>query len=56
MITTIAGTGEEGFAGAAGPHSEAELDWPSGVQVDPEANLYIADSDDNRVRRLTPDS
>ena len=51
-ITTIAGTGEEGFSGDGGAAVDAELDWPTGVAVDPGGAVYIADRGNERVRRV----
>ena len=53
-ITTIAGTGEEGFAGDGGPAVEAQLSSPVGVAVDAAGNLFIADSGNRRIRRVDP--
>ena len=53
-ITTIAGTGEYGFGGDGGPAAEAQLSFPFGVAVDGAGNLYIADRDNQRIRKLTP--
>ena len=55
IITTFAGTGEEGFSGDGGPATEAELNWPTGVAVDDAGNLYIADRNNERVRRVDPE-
>ena len=55
IIDTVAGTGEQGYGGDAGPATEARLDRPEDVAVDALGNLYIADSFNNRVRRVTPD-
>ena len=52
-ITTIAGTGERGFAGDGGPATQARLYDPSGVAVDRAGNLYIADSGNHRIRRVS---
>ena len=49
-ITTVAGTGEIGFSGDAGPATAARLHFPQGVAVDEAGNLYIADTDNHRVR------
>ena len=54
IITTFAGTGEEGYGGDDGPATEAELDWPTGVAVDGAGNVYIADRNNERVRRVDP--
>jgi len=50
IITTAAGDGIKGYAGDGGVATGAELDWPWGVAVDISANLYIADSLNNRIR------
>ena len=52
VISTIAGTGEEGNGGDGGPATEAQLDDPVGVVVDGAANLYIADWGNNRIRKV----
>ena len=51
-ITTIAGTGEQGFSGDGGPATQASLNSPFGVTVDGAGNLYIADQYNNRIRRV----
>ncbi|MFC1718538.1 FlgD immunoglobulin-like domain containing protein, partial [Candidatus Poribacteria bacterium] len=51
-ITTVAGTGLPGRSGDGGPAIKAELYGPSGVFVDSSGDLYIADYDNNRVRRV----
>jgi sugar lactone lactonase YvrE len=52
IITTIAGSGIEGFAGDGGQATAALLDTPTGVAVDTSGNLYIADSHNQRIRRV----
>jgi hypothetical protein len=52
IITTIAGSGVKGPGGDGGPALEAELDSPRGLGVDWMGNIYIADSLNNRVRRV----
>ncbi len=54
-ITTVAGNALPGFSGDGGPATLAELDTPTGVAVDAGGNLYIADSANNRVRRVGTD-
>ena len=53
-ITTVAGTGEQGFSGDGGPAVQAQLASPTGVAVDGAGNLYIADSGNERIRKVDP--
>jgi uncharacterized protein (TIGR03437 family) len=52
-ITTVAGNGNEGFAGDGGPATSASLNGPSGVAVDSAGNLYIADAGNFVVRKVS---
>ena len=53
MITTVAGSGSEGgYSGDGGPATSASLNVPSGVAVDGAGDLFIADTYDNRIRRV----
>jgi sugar lactone lactonase YvrE len=52
IITTIAGNGNSGFSGDDGPATQAELFGPTGVTIDAAGNVYIADADNRRVRRV----
>jgi hypothetical protein len=52
QISTLAGTEEAGFSGDGGLAVEAQLARPRDVAVDGEGNLYIADGDNNRIRRV----
>jgi sugar lactone lactonase YvrE len=54
MITTIAGNGNNGFSGDGGQATSAQLSWPRSVAVDSAGNLYIADTQNNRIRKVTP--
>jgi sugar lactone lactonase YvrE len=51
-ITTIAGTGSQGFSGEPGPATSAALDSPQGLALDAAKNLYIADTHNHRIRKL----
>jgi uncharacterized protein (TIGR03437 family) len=51
-ISTVAGTGEAGFSGDKGPATSAQLNWPYGLTVSSSGLLYIADTSNNRVRRV----
>jgi len=52
IITTVAGNGTDGFNGDGGPATEAELGNPQGVAVDAAGNILIADTSNNRIRRV----
>lgn len=52
VITTVAGTGDAGYLGDGGPATSAALDSPQGIVVDVEDNLFIADTLNNRIRRV----
>ena len=54
-VTTIAGTGTSGFSGDGGPATAAQLYGPSALTIGPDGSLYIADSGNNRIRRVGPD-
>ena len=51
-ITTIAGTGSNGFSGDGGPATQAALNNAVRVTADPAGNLYIADQSNHRVRKI----
>lgn len=53
ILSTVAGTGEQGFGGDGGPATSALLDAPMGVAVDGNGNLFIADSHNNRIREVS---
>jgi sugar lactone lactonase YvrE len=51
-ISTVAGDGSQGYGGDNGPATGAELWSPRDVVVDKNGNLYIADTGNNRIRRV----
>ena len=53
VITTVVGTGAPGFSGDNGPAGSARLRFPGGIAFDNAGNLFIADTTNNRVRRVT---
>ena len=53
VISTVAGNGTPGFSGDNGPATSAQLNDPYGVAVDSTGNLYIADSLNNRIRKVS---
>ena len=56
IMTTFAGTGGTGDTGDGGSAIAAELDAPSGVAVDPAGNVYIADTQNNAIRKVSSSS
>jgi len=53
VITTVAGSGVQGFSGDNGPAISAQLADPSGIAVDSVGNLYVADTGNGRIRKVT---
>ena len=53
VITTVAGTGSLGFSGDNGPATSAQLATPVAVAVDRAGNLYIADINNFRIRKVS---
>ncbi len=54
-ITTFAGTGKRGFSGDGGRAIQATFADPRGVAIANDGFVYIADSGNNRIRRVGPD-
>lgn len=52
MISTVAGNGTAGYTGDNATATSAELTAPVGVAVDSSGNLYIADADNNVIRKV----
>lgn len=53
-IETFAGTGQAGFSGDGGPATAAQLSYPTGVAVEADGSVLIADDANYRVRLVTP--
>ena len=53
FITTVAGNGTAGFSGDGSPATKAQLNFPGGMAVDSSGNMYIADSLNLRIRKVT---
>ena len=53
IISTVAGNGTAGYSGDGGLATLAELNWPTDVEVDASGNLYIADHQNNVIRKVT---
>jgi sugar lactone lactonase YvrE len=51
-IQTVAGNGVNGFSGDGGPATNASLNFPEGVFVDSQGNIFIADTINNRIREV----
>ena len=53
IISTIAGTGTISYSGDNGAATSATLNYPYGVGLDTAGNVYIADRNNNRIRKVT---
>jgi uncharacterized protein (TIGR03437 family) len=54
IIYTIAGKSKPGYSGDGGPATSAELNFPGAIALGPNGTLYIADTQNNVIRLLTP--
>jgi uncharacterized protein (TIGR03437 family) len=52
-ITTIAGNGTQGYGGDGGAATAAQLNKPQGIAVDSSGNIYVADTQNARVRKIS---
>ncbi len=52
LITTIAGTGQEGYSGDGGPARQAQITRPFDIEVDTAGNIFFTDTEVHRVRRI----
>jgi sugar lactone lactonase YvrE len=55
LATRVAGTGKAGYGGDGGSATKAELNFPTGLALDANGNLYISDSGNNRIRMVDVD-
>jgi hypothetical protein len=55
MITTIVGNGLSGFSGDGGTATDAQLSRLGGIAADSAGNLFIADTYDQRIRKVSSD-
>jgi len=52
IITTVAGNGSQGYSGDGGPATEAKFSGASSIAVEASGNLYIADMNNYRIRKV----
>jgi serine/threonine-protein kinase len=51
-IDAFAGTGDPGFSGDGGPAADAQLNYPRDLEIGPDGHLYVADTDNSRIRAI----
>ena len=52
ILSVVAGTGVAAFAGDGGSSKVAALSHPAGIWIDPKTGVFVADTGNNRVRRI----
>ena len=55
IMGTFAGTGNAGYSGDGGPARLADLGYPTDIALGPDGSLYISDSDNHCVRKVSPE-
>jgi sugar lactone lactonase YvrE len=55
VISTLAGNGRQDFDGDGRPATAHSLDYPLSIVADPAGNVFIADDNQNRIRKVTRD-
>ena len=55
IISTVAGDGSGSFGGDGGPATVAGLKDPESVSATPDGGFLIADTSNNRIRRVAPE-
>ena len=53
IVSVVAGTGEYGFGGDGSAATSAKLDGPSGLALDKFGNIFVADTFNHRIRKIT---
>jgi len=53
IINTVVGTGAGGYNGDGIPATSAQLYWPRGIALDASGNIFIADGENHRIRKVT---
>jgi streptogramin lyase len=52
LLHHVAGTGKPGYSGDGGPAVKAALNGPKGIAVAPDGDVFVADTDNNAIRRI----